>query len=209
MSEPRRTAGDGLDLAPTLRAASLGDPGAWREIVERYGRRVYALAKSRCGNGDVAEELTQSVFATVATKVRGGEYAERGRFESWLFRVTMNRVRDFARRQRHRAVSLEGTPDRPAPGARDGDPAMLARLRAAMATLSDADRDVIELRHHGQLTFRQIADLLEEPLGTLLARHHRALHKLKELIGTADAGRERPSATIETARATRTKGATT
>jgi len=41
---------------------------------------------------------------------------------------------------------------------------------------------VIELRHHGGLSFQQMADLLEEPLGTLLARHHRALRKLRELL---------------------------
>ena len=44
-----------------------------------------------------------------------------------------------------------------------------------MARLHDADREVIELRHHGGLSFKQIAELLDEPLGTLLARHHRAL----------------------------------
>src|ERR1044071_2785470 len=90
------------ELAPLLKAASRGDPGAWRELVNRYGRRVYALAKSRCRNEDVAEEIAQSVFATIAAKVGGGEYTEVGRFESWLFRVTMNRVRDTERRAKRR-----------------------------------------------------------------------------------------------------------
>ena len=47
---------------------------------------------------------------------------------------------------------------------------------------SDADREVVELRHHGGLSFNQISDMLKEPLGTVLARHHRALKKLKDLI---------------------------
>jgi RNA polymerase sigma-70 factor (ECF subfamily) len=51
-----------------------------------------------------------------------------------------------------------------------------------MEGLTDTDRDVIELRHHGGLSFKQIAELLDEPLGTLLARHHRALRKLRETM---------------------------
>src|SRR3954465_2189403 len=90
------------DLAPLLEAAARGDPAAWRELVNRYSRRVYALAKSRCRNEDVAEEIAQSVFATVATKLGAGEYTESGRFESWLFRVAMNRVRDVVRKAKRR-----------------------------------------------------------------------------------------------------------
>ena len=56
------------------------------------------------------------------------------------------------------------------------------RLKRAMETLSDADREIVELRHHGGLSFKQIADVLGEPMGTLLARHHRALKKLKEMM---------------------------
>jgi RNA polymerase sigma-70 factor (ECF subfamily) len=51
-----------------------------------------------------------------------------------------------------------------------------------MARLPDADREVVELRHHAGLTFAQMADMLSEPLGTLLARHHRALKKLKSIL---------------------------
>ena len=59
----------------------------------------------------------------------------------------------------------------------------LARLRIAMNELPEADREIIELRHHGGMSFKQMSELLEEPLGTLLARHHRALRKLKQLMG--------------------------
>jgi RNA polymerase sigma-70 factor (ECF subfamily) len=72
-----------------------------------------------------------------------------------------------------------GTTDRA-----DGDrPALYRALEEAVGRLSPADRQMIELRHLGGLTFRQMADLLEEPIGTLLARHHRALRKLRELLG--------------------------
>jgi RNA polymerase sigma-70 factor, ECF subfamily len=180
------------ELASLLQAASRGDPQAWRELVSRYSRRVYALAKSRCRNDDVAEEIAQSVFATVAVKLRAGEYTESGRFEPWLFRVAMNRVRDAIRKARRNPETHDESafihtahrePDEPA-----FDAAAIGRLRSAMTELSDADREIIELRHHGGLSFKQIADILEEPVGTLLARHHRALKKLKEALDSASEG---------------------
>lgn len=177
------------DLSPLLRAAREGSARAWQELVTRYSRRIYALAKSRCRDSDVSEEITQSVFATLASKIGGGEYEEQGKFESWLFRVAMNRVRDHVRRMKRRPGAVEGheselVAERPREEqANDGS---LVRLRRAMMELSEADREIIELRHHGGMSFKQMADLLEEPLGTLLARHHRALRKLKELMGASE-----------------------
>jgi len=82
----------------TLALAASGDDAAWRLVLERYGRRVFAMVLSRLRDPDLAEELTQAVFVKVAEQWATGEYTERGRFESWLFRITMNRVRDEARR---------------------------------------------------------------------------------------------------------------
>lgn len=181
------------DLCVLLEAASRGDDAAWRELVARYGRRVFALARSRCKDSDVAEEITQSVFTTIAAKLAGGEYAERGRFESWLFRVAMNRVRDHARKQKRRMGSLDQVGEARTPAAEGGPLAVegsqVERLREAVSMLSDADREVVELRHHGGLGFKEMAELLGEPLGTILARHHRALRKLREFL---EAGAESP-----------------
>jgi RNA polymerase sigma-70 factor, ECF subfamily len=179
--------GSGEEVAALLAAAAAGDEPAWREIVDRYGRRVFALAKSRCHQVHLAEEITQSVFATVAAKLGSGGYAEQGRFEPWLFRVAMNRIRDEMRRRKRQADNVDPETFHVMPGKTteiDPElPAMLAKLRQAMAELSDSDREVIELRHHGGMSFREIAEMLDQPLGTLLARHHRALRKLKQLMG--------------------------
>jgi len=170
------------DIAALLQEASNGDEASWSELVARYADRVFALARSRCRDPELAEEITQSVFVTVATKLATGGYSEQGRFESWLFRVAMNRVRDEKRR-----VKRHATPTAPADMASIGavekdEHADLEPLRRAMSALTDADRDIVELRHHAGLSFKEIADLLDEPMGTLLARHHRALKKLKRLI---------------------------
>lgn len=148
---------------------------------------MFALAQSRLRRPELAEEITQSVFVTLASKLRKDGYTELGRFEPWLFRVTMNRVRDEARRAKRQArpydpgtiATMSGAAEESPAGADAGE---LAALRDAMATLGDADREIIELRHHGQMSFKEIADLLGSPLGTVLARHHRALKKLRGVL---------------------------
>jgi len=183
----------GAETTALLARAANGDEDAWRALIGLYARRVYALARSRCRRDDLAEEITQSVFATVAEKLRSpdlpGGYIERGRFEPWLFRVTMNRVRDEIRRLKRHAEPTDPTnltDLRAAPEAPErADPRDIRRLRDALDELNDADRQVIELRHHAQLSFKTIASMLEEPVGTLLARHHRALRKLKSILESA------------------------
>lgn len=182
------------DLADLLARSARGDEDAWREIIGLYARRVFALARSRCRREELAEEITQSVFVTVASKLSApdlpGGYIEQGRFESWLFRVTMNRVRDELRRESRHAqptdpadlVDLRAAPDHKRQGAGERE---LIALRAAIDRLPEADRLIIELRHHAQMPFRAISLMLDEPLGTLLARHHRALRKLKGILEDA------------------------
>jgi RNA polymerase sigma-70 factor, ECF subfamily len=182
------------DVAGLLTAAARGDERAWRELIHRYGRRVYALAKSRCQRPELAEEVTQSVFATVAAKLGRGGYTEQGKFEPWLFRVAMNRIRDEVRRSGRQAEATDpaefGRFEARAAGGAGANGtetgAALERLRGAMRQLPDADREIVELRHHGGMSFKDMADLLDEPMGTLLARHHRALRKLKALMGEDD-----------------------
>jgi RNA polymerase sigma-70 factor (ECF subfamily) len=179
-------------LDAVLASAARGEPGAWRVLVARYGRRVFALARSRLGSDDAAEEIAQAVFASLVSTLRRGGYAERGRFESWLFRVTMNRVRDEVRRRRRRGDPAPGAheliPDAKAVIPDDGLAEDLARLTRAVQSLGERDREVIELRHHAGLPFAGIAEILGEPVGTVLARHHRALGKLGEMMGRGPKG---------------------
>mgnify|MGYP001420595762 CR=1 FL=1 len=186
------------ELPDVLRAAAGGDEEAWRIIVRLYGRRVFALVQSRCRQADLSEEITQSVFVTVAAKLREGAYTESGRFEAWIFRIAVNRLRDELRKRKRRAGTFVRGEDEASEAAALPEPERagaeeLARLRSALAGLNEADRDVIELRHHGGMSFKDIAALRGEPLGTLLARHHRALRKLRqcleELERSAEGGR--------------------
>ena len=101
----------------------------------------------------------------------------------------MNRVRDYCRKRARHAtptapehLSVINAEKGHNHEAKDAGQAQTRQLRAAMEQLSERDREIIELRHHGQLSFKQIADISGDPIGTLLARHHRALKKLRDLL---------------------------
>lgn len=164
-----------------LARAARGDESAWRDVVSAYARRIFSLAQSRLGDRDLAEEVTQAVFVTIASKLGTGGYAEQGKFEPWLFRIAMNRVRDEVRRRRRGGPEPLHS-DAVASTSRSGTEHSAGALRAALASLGEGDREIIELRHHAGLSFARIAELLDEPLGTLLARHHRALRKLRAIL---------------------------
>jgi len=179
-------------LDQLLARAAKGDQAAWRSLVDRYSGRVYGVVRANGVDPERAEEITQSVFCTLAAKLPA--YIEQGHFESWLFRIALNRLRDDARRRKRHARPvgdsgvLEDLGVEPGGAADRAEPEEIDALRRAMARLSEADRQVIDLRHIGGMSFKQMAEELQEPLGTLLARHHRALQKLRTLMDGADGG---------------------
>tara|TARA_B100001059_G_scaffold28184_1_gene22827 strand:+ start:7733 stop:8317 length:585 start_codon:yes stop_codon:yes gene_type:complete len=187
------TEADSSSFKEILRRASTGDQDAWRQVVDAYGSRVYALLFSRCRDAELAEELTQSTFCTVVTKLAG--YVELGKFEPWLFRIAMNRLRDEMRRRGRHALSvandtlssMEITPreggDQPGLEGESQQQEESAALREAMENLAEADQEIMHLRHISGLSFKQIAEVLQQPLGTVLARHFRAFKRLREMLG--------------------------
>jgi RNA polymerase sigma-70 factor (ECF subfamily) len=177
---------DKITLQRTLEQAADGDEQAWRLIVDTYSPRVFGLIRAQCGNDDLASEITQSTFCTVVVKMRS--YAEVGKFEAWVFRIAMNRLRDEMRRRGRQARPVEQETLMVLAGADPGGPALPpdaaepTALWRAVAQLPDADRRIIHLRYYTGLSFKQIAEVLEQPLGTVLARQHRALRKLRDLM---------------------------
>jgi len=187
-------------LQQVLARAGRGDADAWRGLVEAYSPRVYGLILRQCGDRELAEEITQDTFVTVVMKIE--KYKELGRFEPWLFRIAINRLRDEMRRRRRQAQPMVAFSDpgetgedswlqaaaghAPDPAQRLQQAEQLDLLRRAVDGMSEADRQILHLRHTAGLSFAQIASTLEQPLGTVLARGHRALAKLRKMLGGSD-----------------------
>jgi len=184
------------DLASLIRRAQDRDPEAYDCLVERYAPRLFGFTYRLLGSRDEAEDLVQDVFVRVVRTLDG--YQHDGRFERWLFRIAANLARDRIRRHTrapemttldaekhgHRIVRRQKGDGRPTndDGWEGSDEAASEsdRLQAALEQLPEPERQVVLLRHYGQMSFADIADMMETPLGTALARAHRGLAKLRQ-----------------------------
>jgi RNA polymerase sigma-70 factor (ECF subfamily) len=188
---------DSLGLDELLRRARRREPEALCKLVETYNARVFGLLYRLTGSRDAAEDLLQETFLRVVRVI--GQYEHVGKFEPWLFRIAANLARDRARRLARRCeagLANENTQSavpRISSSADERDPAEPLvhqeagqRLEACLSQLSDAEREIILLRHYSDLSFREIAELLGIPLGTALARAHRALQRLRAELADED-----------------------
>lgn len=181
-------------IAELVRGCQRGNQEAFERLFGLYRGPVYAYLARTTGDRHLAEDLLQDVFLRLIQNIE--RYSESGRFEAWLFRIAANRVRDWARRRvRSERVGAAGHSDDESGGPKVVDRPVEAPpevrlvrseeaklLEAAMGTLEPQERQVLMLRHYGDLSFREIADIMGRPLGTVLARSHRALLKLREKL---------------------------
>ncbi len=167
-----------------------GNEKAFEELVYRYKNPLYQYIMSLVQDEGAAGDLFQEVFISFFKNV--GKYESRGKFKSWLFLTARNRVFNFFR-DRDKLSSLDQTDD---DGnsvfhetLEDGQLAPLEELsgkeaeemiRRASLQLPPRQREMIYLRQY--LSFKEIAELLGRPLGTVLADCHRAVKKMRQLL---------------------------
>lgn len=164
------------------------DPGALAVLYDRYARLVYGIAVAVLGNGDEAEDLVQEVFLTLS---RTTTYdPARGAVPAYLTTLTRSRAIDRLRRRTRRVRLLrdwwQATPAvirPPNPLERVSMAECAERVRAAMQSLSDNERRVLELAYWQGLTQAEIADDLGAPLGSVKSWCRRGLQGLKRALG--------------------------
>jgi RNA polymerase sigma-70 factor, ECF subfamily len=184
-------------LAEVIARAQRRDAAAFEALIEAYGKRLYGFLYRLTGHRDDADDLLQEVFVRVVRMI--DKYEHEGRFEAWLFRIAVNLTRDRGRRA-GRSPMVSATEFRPSEGddfpdildqagARDAPPDRVVeladqidRLQWALAQLNEAEREVIMLRHFADMPFSDIAQVMGTPLGTALARAHRGLRRLREIL---------------------------
>ena len=154
-----------------------------RELYDRYGRIVYAVAYRVAGDAQLAEECTQDVFVRVWR--RAGDFdPARAKVSTWLFAIARNRAIELWRssaRRTARDVEREreaGAPD-PAELTARADEAL--RVADAMAALPAEQHEALQLAYFEDLSQAEIADRLGLPLGTVKSRIRLALERLRGL----------------------------
>lgn len=158
-----------------------GDKKAFAAFYERYARRVLATLRKRAGDEALAEELAQEVFVAVWTKA-GCYRPDRGEPEVWLYTIARNKLTDHWRRvgRLGAALGIEAE-DYDVPAEPPGEGSGWKHwLEKAIAALSPEQRQAVELVYYEGMTFKETAERVGVPLGTLKWRIHAALGTLRD-----------------------------
>jgi RNA polymerase sigma-70 factor (ECF subfamily) len=160
-----------------------GDAAAFEDLVRRWQQPVARFLYHFLGRDELVADLCQEVFLRVYE--HRARYQETGAFAPWLYRIALNVARDAQRRRRPRPRCLgdvEPMAAGPSPSAAC-EQAERGRLVARMvAELPEPLRLVVVLRHYEEMSFEQIARLLETPASTLKSRFSTALQRLRERL---------------------------
>ena len=171
-----------------IAACAEGDEQALGLLYDRFGKVAYGLALRVVRDRDLAEDAVQEAFLTVWRQAESFD-PSRGKASTWIFTLVHRRAVDLVRRQsRFSALpdQLEAmTPQTLVAESVDEDVELREarrNVRAALATLSQAEREVLELAYWGGLTQSEIAAKLGIPTGTVKSRTFHALAHLREAL---------------------------
>jgi len=188
-------------LSRLVRQCRTGDPQAWRQLVVSQHRRIYAICYRFTGSASDAEDLTQDVFLKLYRNLASFD-VERGSFQTWITTLARNLLVDHFRRTRlERATdSLDASyagddcgatlADRMAeltdpglsPEAHAAGMELKVRIQQALAQLSPELREAVILRDLEDMDYKEIAQVLRIPEGTVKSRISRGRGELARLL---------------------------
>jgi RNA polymerase sigma-70 factor (ECF subfamily) len=177
--------------------ARAGRETAYRELIRRYERPVFALLFRMVRDRELAEDLAQETFIKALNAIES--YRPEFKFSSWIFKIANNAAIDHLRRRELDTLSLDGSPHAETPeqmqatalqiGARQESPldAVEAKelggaIEQAIAQLRPEYRSCILLRHVEGRAYEEIAEILNLPLGTVKTYIHRARNELRQAL---------------------------
>jgi RNA polymerase sigma-70 factor, ECF subfamily len=172
----------------TVDRMARGDGSALGDLYDRHARAIYSLAVRMLADAAEAEDVVQDVF-TQAWRQATRYDAARAPVAAWLMIITRARSLDRLRRRRSRIVATEIDSSTPHPRDPDASQEWLAitaeqadQLRGALGGLPEVQRTAIELAYYEGLSQSDIAERLQQPLGTIKTRIRTGLLKLREAL---------------------------
>lgn len=199
-----------LDDLTLLRRFQEGDQRAFKLLVERYQRKVYAIAYGMVKDRDTAEDIAQEAFVRVHRYI--DHFKGDSSFYTWLYRITSNLAIDHLRSQKARgeaydeavqASESETLPEGGVLGTRLGTNPQKSALRRelaekmeeALSQLPEKHREILVLRELDGMSYEDLARVLKIPKGTVMSRLFHARAKMQKLL-TGYLEGDRPEAGI-------------
>jgi RNA polymerase sigma-70 factor, ECF subfamily len=184
MSQDLAPAGEEHDDAELVKRTTRGDLSAFERLVDRH-RPVVIRVAGRIVGSDEAEDVSQDAFLRAFHRL--DHFRGDAPFRSWLLRITHNAALDHLGRRRAEPVdpetldSAEPSTARP-PADRLEVRERIERLERKLRGLTPQHRVVLVLRDAEGLTYEEIADITDTPLGSVKARLHRARREFVEML---------------------------
>jgi RNA polymerase sigma-70 factor (ECF subfamily) len=163
--------------------AQHGDVQAFGELVEKHRQGVLNVVYRMCGDPQLAEEAAQEAFLRAWQNIR--RYNPHFAFRNWVYRIALNVAIDVLRR-RTETVDIENetlTADSDGPEVTLERKEQAEQVRQAVLSLPPASRAVLILREYEGMTYQEIADSLEIPIGTVMSRLNYARRQIRQSLG--------------------------
>ncbi|OGC90295.1 MAG: hypothetical protein A2W25_05710 [candidate division Zixibacteria bacterium RBG_16_53_22] len=165
-----------------------GRVSAFKELVERYQRRTYFFALGMVHNPDDARDLSQEAFVRVLKHLK--RFDQKYPFKIWLFHILSNLCKNHLRqRNTHDNVVVGAAddmastiPDHRNPEAALDQIELKSQVWKAIGLLPEKFREIIILSHFQEMTYDQMAQVLEIPRGSVMSRLYYARLKLREIL---------------------------
>lgn len=169
-----------------------GDEKALEILIKRYLKPIYSFVFRLVGNNQEAEDITQEAFVKAWRNLK--KFDSKKKFKTWIFHITKNTSFDFLKKKKtipfsefeneegeNTLVETLADPS-PLPNKLLKQTSIGEMLNAAMNQLTPKYRLVLFLRYNDYFTFREIAEVLREPLNTIKSRYRRALIMLRKSL---------------------------
>jgi RNA polymerase sigma factor (sigma-70 family) len=167
-----------------------GDEDALAELYGRLGRVAYGLAYRILRDETLAQDAVQEAFLAV-WRAAGGYLAERSKPSTWVLTLVHRRAVDLVRREElRRADPLELDAELSDPETHETADTIVRRrvVRDALRQLPEEQREALELAYFGGYTQSELADRLQQPLGTIKSRMFTGLASMRDLLETEPVG---------------------
>ncbi|MBS1982557.1 MAG: sigma-70 family RNA polymerase sigma factor [Bdellovibrionales bacterium] len=179
-----------MDDKALVKAFQAGDSGAFETLVRLHQRAVYNMVFRYMGDHGATDDVVQETFMKAYHAI--GSFRGDSSFKSWLIRIAVNTAKNSLRsRDRHPTVDVLDVElksfERGFGRLEDVQTAELLRL--SVSKLSPRQREALELRIYDDLSFKEIAEVMECPFDTAKANFRHAVMNLKKILETAEGGR--------------------
>lgn len=179
-----------VDDGELVAAIARREDEAMAEAVRRHREMVLAFARRLVGDSGRAEEISQEVFLRLWDRPSRFD-VQRGSLRSFLLAVTHGRALDVLRSDAARVAREKRDAVRTIPPETGVEAQVVAQtvadaVRHALAQLSEPDRNAVELAYFGGHSYRTVAEMLNEPEGTVKSRIRRGLAKLRAALASQD-----------------------